>query len=151
MLTGPTTATSLLPAGVTVPFDSFTGSIKEGGTLIAHVTGWDLKVDSAIQPNFANGSDSAQSVSVGTVKVSGNMTVYYVDQLLRTKFVNGTSSTLELVLGSTVATKAISLKLGTVKYTSNTRDDAELARVESMGFAATFTATDGTLMITETP
>lgn len=147
-----TKSTSVVAATTTVPFDSFTGTITEGGTVIAHVTGWDLKVENAQQANFALGSDSAQSVSVGTCKVSGNLTVYYVNQALRKKFLNGVGSSLSLVLGSVAATKAYTLDLGTVKYTSNSRDDAELVRTESLAFAATYDATNAsTIKITRTP
>ncbi len=146
-----TVATSVVAPTTIAPFDSFTGSIEEGGTTIAHVTGWDLKVEQAMEPNFACGSPAAQSVSVGTIKVSGNITVYYVDQALRKKFINGVGSSLKLILGSVAATKAYTIDLGTVKYTSNTRDDTELARTESLAFAATYTATDTTIKITRTP
>lgn len=146
-----TIATSVVAPTTTAPFDSFTGTIQEGGTTIAHVTGWDLKVEQAVEPNFACGSPAAQSVSVGTIKVSGNITVYYIDQALRKKFINGVGSSLKLILGSVAATKAYTIDLGTVKYTSNTRDDAELARTESLAFAATYTATDTTIKITRTP
>lgn len=146
-----TRAGTLTAASTQAPFDSFTGTITEGGSTIAHVTGWDLKVEQAAEPNFACGSDSAQSVSIGTVKVSGNLTVYFIDEALRKKFVNGTATTLSLVLGSVSATKAYTLDMGTVKYTSNTREDTELARTESMSFVATYTATDTTLKITRTP
>jgi len=146
-----TVSSNILEATTIAPFDSFTGTITEGGAAIAHVTGWDLKVEQTLQPNFACGSASAQSVSVGTIKVSGNLTVYYIDQALRKKFINGVSSSLSLVLGSVAATKAYTIALGTVKYTSNSRDDAELARTESLAFSATYTATDTTIKITRTP
>lgn len=146
-----TIATSVVAPTTIAPFDSFTGTIQEGGVTIAHVTGWDLKVEQAVQPNFALGSASAQSVSVGTIKVSGNVTVYYIDQALRKKFINSVGSSLSLVLGSVSATKAYSISLGTVKYTSNSRDDAEMARTESLAFVATYTATDTTIKITRTP
>jgi hypothetical protein len=145
-------ATTAVGTTTIAPFDSFTGTITEGGTTIAHVTGWDLKVDQTIQPNFACASDSAQSVSVGTIKVSGNLSVYYIDESLRKKFVNGTGSSLTLILGSVAATKAYTLALGTVKYTTNTRDDNEMARTETMGFSATYDSTNmSTLMVTRTP
>ncbi len=147
-----TVNSSLVAATTIAPFDSFTGAITEGGNVIAHVTGWDVKVDQTVTPNFACGSDSAQSVSVGTIKVTGNITVYYIDQALRKKFINGTGSSLILTMGSVAATKAYQLALGTVKYTSNSRDDAEMARTESLAFSATYDATNlSTLMITRTP
>jgi hypothetical protein len=146
-----TVATSVVAQTTIAPFDSFTGSIEEGGATIAHVTGWDLKVEQNVEPNFACGSPAAQSVSVGTIKVSGNIMVYYVDQALRKKFINGVGTSLKLILGSVSATKAYTIDLGTVKYTSNSREDTELARTESLAFAATYTAADTTIKITRTP
>lgn len=147
-----TLASSLTASTTTAPFDSFTGTITEGGVTIAYVTGWDVKVDQSSQPNYACGSDSAQSISIGTIKVTGNISVYYIDQALRKKFLNGVSSSLSLVLGSVAATKAYTLSLGTVKYTSNTRDDVELARTETLAFQATYDSGNATtLQITRTP
>lgn len=147
-----TIASSVVAPTTIAPFDSFTGTITEGGTTIAHVTGWDLKVEQAVQPNFACGSASAQSVSVGTVKVSGNLTVYYIDQALRKKFINGVGSSLSLVLGSVALTKAYTIHLGTCKYTSNSRDDSEMARTESLAFSATYDTSDAsTIKVTRTP
>ena len=144
-------SSSVVAASTLAPFDSFTGTITEGGAVIAHVTGWDLKVDQEVKLNHANGSDTAQSSSVGGIKVSGNLSVYYIDQALRKKFVNGTSSSLSLVMGSIAATKAYTFSLGTIKYSSNSRDDNELARTETLAFTATYTDTDTALKITRTP
>jgi hypothetical protein len=147
-----TSSTSKVAATTIAPFDSFTGTITEGGTAIAHVTGWDLNVSQEMEPNFTLGSDSAQSVSTGIVSVTGTVTVYYVDQTLRKKFINGTSTALSLVLGSVSATKAYTFDLGSVKYTSNTRDNSPMARIETLNFTATYDATNtSTLKITRTP
>jgi hypothetical protein len=145
-------ASSVVAATTIAPFDSFTGTITEGGTSIAHVTGWDLKAERELKPNMALNSDSAQSVSSGTIKISGNITVYYIDQALRKKFMNGTGTTLSLVLGSVSATKAYQFDMNTVKYTSNTRDHSPLARIESMAFSATYNSSDSaSLKITRVP
>ena len=146
-----TVATSIVAATTTAPFDSFTGSIIEGGATIAYVTGWDLKIDQDIKLNFCIGSDSAQSASVGTIKITGNLSAYFVDEALRKKFANGTATTLSLVLGSVAATKAYTFDLGTVKYTSNTKSSDASAIIQSIGFTATYTAADTTLKITRTP
>jgi hypothetical protein len=146
-----TVSTSTVAATTNAAFDSLTGTVTDDTGVIAHVTGWDLKVDQEVKPNFALGSDAAQSVSLGTVKVSGNMTVYYVDQALRAKFLAGTPTTLELVLGD-ATTGTLTLAMNTVSYTSNSRDNTPLARIESIAFVATYTLADlSTLKIIRTP
>lgn len=145
-------ASSVVAATSNTPFDSFSGSITEGGAVIGHVTGWDMKVAQEVKPNFALGSDAAQSVSVGTIKVTGNITVYYVDQAMRKKFANGVGTSLSLVMGKTTATGGngkYTFDLGTVKYSSNSRDNSAAARIETLAFTATYDVTNGsTLKIT---
>jgi hypothetical protein len=134
-------STSVVAATTNPAFDSLTGSVTDATGVIGYVTGWDLKVDQEVKPNFALDSDATQSVSMGTVKVSGNLTVYYVDQRLRRKFLDGTDTTLSLVLGDS-STGTLTFDMNTVSYTSNTRDNTPLARIESIAFVATYTTAD---------
>lgn len=144
-----TVATSVVAATSSVPWDSLSGTITEGGVAIATLTGWDLKVEQDVKPLFALGSDSAQGSRVGTITVSGNISAYFTDQALRKKFMNGTASSLSLEIGTT-ATGKLKFDLGTVSYTSSTKnsDDAEI--IQTAAFTATYTATDTTLKITRT-
>lgn len=142
-----TVATSVVAATTSVPFDSLSGTITEGGVVVGHLTGWDLKVEQEVKALYTLGSDSAQGSRVGSITVTGNISAYFADQTLRNKFVNGTATTLSLVLGST-ATGQLKFDLGTVKYTSSSKssDDSEI--IQTAAFTATYTATDTTLKIT---
>lgn len=142
-------ATSLVAATTSTPFDSFTGSVSEGGTAIATVTGWDLNVSQEVTLNYALGSAAAQSASVGRITVTGNISAYFTDEALRKKFANGIATSLQLVLGST-STGIYTFDLGTVKYTSNAKTSDPSAIIQNIGFTATYTATDTTLKITRT-
>lgn len=138
-------ATSVTPAGTAPPFDSFTGSITEGGATIGIVTGWDLNVQQDITLNFVLGSDSAQSASVGTVSVTGNISAYFVDEALRKKFANGIETSLSLVLGSSEA-GTYTFDLGSVKYTSNAKSSETSAIIQTMAFTATYDEVNGTTL-----
>ena len=139
-------ACTLTDAATTTPFNEFSGSITEGGNVIAHVAGWNLKFSQASTLHNALGSTVAQGSAMGGIDVTGSLNVYCINQTLRSKFLNGTSTTLSLVLSDGANTRTFDL--GTVKYTSNNRDDGEMAIMENMDFTATYTATDTALKIT---
>ena len=87
---------------VTQPFDSFTGSITEGGSSIATVTSLELSIDNGIEALYVVGSDSTLEPSVGKSTVSGTVTAYFEDATLINKFIAETSSALEFVLSGGV-------------------------------------------------
>lgn len=144
-----TVATSVVAATTNAPWDSLTGTVSEGGVVIGSVTGWDLSVEQEVKPLNALGSDTAQGSRVGVLKVSGNLSIYFENETFRKKFANGTSTSLSLVMGNT-ATGTLQFDMGTVRYSSNTKnsDDAEI--IQTAAFSATYTATDTTLKITRT-
>jgi hypothetical protein len=139
--TAATAATSVAVATTNAPFDSLTGTITDDTGVITHIAGWDLKVEQEASPNFALDSDSVQSTSLGVVKVSGNINAYFVDNVLRDKYLAGEATTLELVLGN-AASGTLAFTMNTVKYTSNSRDNNPLARMETLAFVATYTPAD---------
>ena len=143
------TGGSLAAASTTTPFDSFTGSITEGGTVIAYVTGLDLKLAVASQANNVVFQPTAQSITMGQAVVTGTLTAYFLNQALKLKFINGTATSLLFTLGS--GSPSYTFSMANVKYTSHTRDDQENAIIENIGFSALYDATDSTLKITRVP
>ena len=143
------TGGSLTAASTTAPFDSFTGSITEGGTVIAYVTGLDLKLAVASQANNVVFQPTAQSITMGQAVVTGTLTAYFLNQALKLKFINGTATSLQFVLGT--GSGSYTFSMAQVKYTSHTRDDQENAIIENIGFSALYDATDSTLKITRVP
>jgi len=138
-------------ANTNTPFDAFTGSILEGGQPIGYVTGLDLKLSVAAQGNNIVFSPVIQNVTLGQLTATGNMTVYFLDQRLKQKFLGGTTTSLQFTLGSGGSGSYL-FNMGTVKYTSHTRDDQENAIIENVGFSALYDTTDAsTLKITRVP
>jgi hypothetical protein len=80
------------------PFDSFTGSILEGGTAIAIVTSLDLSLNNSAEPRFALMDQVAKFVSNGRGDVTGSLSAYFADQTLKAKFLAETESSLVLTL-----------------------------------------------------
>jgi len=80
------------------PMDSFKGSIKEGGNVLAHIAGIDLKIENDAKGTFVLGADSTDQIVAGRSRVSGELTAYFEDNSLINKFVNADASSLELDL-----------------------------------------------------
>lgn len=131
-------------------FDSFTGSITEGGTPIAYVTGLDVKFESALDPSFAIMNDTVQQVTQGAINLTGTLSVYWVDQRLKRKFLAGAASSLVLVLG--VTSKMYNINVPAIYFTGNDRSISEGAITESVPFQAVLDGgTSSNIVVTRTP
>lgn len=91
----PTAATS------DTPFDSFSGTIKEGGATIANVSSLEFTVDNSLNLPFVIGSDTAPQMEYGRGRVTGTITAYFEDETLLNKFINETESSLQFTLDGT--------------------------------------------------
>lgn len=134
------------------PFDSFTGSITEGGSSIATVTSFDLTIENGLDPLFTVGSSTTQRPSIGKSRVTGSLTTYFESNTLYSKFLNETSSAIVLTL-TDVAGNEIELNIPNVKYNSGQPDvSGEGAITVSMDFVALYNSGSASqLVITRNP
>jgi hypothetical protein len=98
------------------PFDSFTGTIEEGASPIAIVTGIDLNLDNALTPAHVLMDDEVITLINGRSNVTGTLTCLVEDVSLVNKFVNETASSIEFQLedpdGNTLTFLLPNLKYG---------------------------------------
>jgi hypothetical protein len=132
-------------------YDSFTGVIKQDSATVAIVTGIDVKFDQAGQANNVLFDATAQSITLGKVNVTGTVTVRFVNNALKKKFLSGTAVALEFTLGDGTA-KSYKFEMGTAKYTSATTDAGENELTQTLNFTAIYDTSDAsTLVITRIP
>ena len=86
------------PSPTTTPFDSYTGSLKEGGVTIAVVTGIDLNLNNNIEQLFTLFNDATYQIAPGRAQVSGNVSLYFESTTLINKYISGTETSLEFTL-----------------------------------------------------
>ena len=103
------------------PFDSFTGSILEGGSSIGVVTAFELSLENGIEPLFAVGSQTTNRPSIGKSRLTGTLTTYFESKALYDKFINETSSSIALTLTDLDGNDYL-IELGNVKYNSGQPD-----------------------------
>ncbi len=131
-------------------FDSFTGTLSEGGATLAIVTGIDFKLAQTVASSNVLFDPTVQQVSLGTVSITGNLVVRFINNAVKAKFLAGTTSDLSFQLGAT--SKMYQFDMSSVHYTSSTTDSVETELTQTLAFQATYNSADQTsLMITRTP
>ena len=133
------------------PFDSFTGSINEGGSPIATVTALELSLENGIEPLFAVGSATTQRPAIGKSRLTGTLTTYFESKALYEKFLNETSSSIALTLTDLDGNDYL-IEISNVKYNSGQPDvSGEGAITIAMDFVGLYDSSDASnIVITRT-
>ena len=112
----------------TTPFDSFSGTITEGGVAIATVTGIDLTLDRGSEASFVIGDPTTPCITNGKSNLTGTLTAQFNDAVMLTKFIDETESSLTFSL--TDGTKTQTYNIPRIKYTGGS------VQVSNDGFVA---------------
>lgn len=129
------------------PFDSFTGSITEGGSSIATVTSLEFTVENGLESLFSVGADTTNRPSIGKSRVTGTLTTYFDSKALYEKFLNETSSEIVCTLTDT-AGNDLQIDIPNVKYNSGQPDvSGEGAVTVSMDFVALYSSSDASQLV----
>lgn len=125
-----------------VPFDSFTGSITEGGSSIATVTAIEMTLENGIEPLFSVGSQTTNRPAIGRSRLTGTLTTYFESKTLYEKFLNETSSSIVLTLTDVDGNDYV-ITIPNVKYNSGQPDVAgEGAITIAMEFIGLYNSSD---------
>lgn len=126
------------------PYNTFSGTITEGGSAIAIVTNIELMVDQGQAPANVIGSAFPAGVVPGNVKVEGKMDLYVSNMALFTKFTAETYSTLQFAL--TNGSSTYTWLLPKIKYTGAkiSKEKGGSPMVMSLPFRGVYDATEAT-------
>ena len=139
-------------ASSNAPFDSYSGTISDGGSGISIVTSIDFSVTNSFAPTFVVGSDSAQQLEFGRAVVEGTMTVYYEDATLINKFLNETESSIEVEVDDPTGANPYTFLFPRVKYNGAAVPlQNPQSRLITLPFVSLYDSTEGTnLKLTRT-
>ena len=127
------------------PFDSYSGTITDGGSGLAIVTSLDFSLTNSFAPTFVIGSDSAQQLEFGRAVVEGTMTVYYEDATLINKFLNETESSLSVSVDDPTGTNSYTFDFPRVKYNgASVPVQNPASRLITIPFVSLFDTVEGT-------
>lgn len=82
----------------TAALDSFTGVLEEAGNPIAVITEITASLENGLEPRYVVGSKTSIKPSVGRSNATLNVTAFFEDSALLTKFVNETESSISFDL-----------------------------------------------------
>lgn len=134
------------------PFDSYSGTITDGGTGIAIVTSIDFSVTNSFAPTFVVGSAIAPQLEFGRAVVEGTMTVYYEDESLINKFLNETESAIVINVNDPSSASQYTFTFPRVKYNGAAVPLANPeSRLVTLPFVALFDSTLNTNLMINRP
>ena len=137
------------PATTTEPFDSFSGTITEGGSAIGVVTSLEMTLENGINPLFVVGSDVTEEPSIGKSRVTGTLGVFFQDKTLLEKFINETASALIFTLVDPAGNE-YNFTLPNIKYTGGQPDVSGEGEITiSMPVTALYDSTEGSNLTIE--
>lgn len=138
-------------APTTSPFDSYTGSIKEGGGAVAVVTALSLSLQNGLEALFSLFASEAQRIGAGRANLTGSVSAYFDSVALANKFLNETESSLEFTL-TDGAGNDYTFLIPRIKYTGATKSISENKILVDLPYQALHDSVTGTcLQITRVP
>lgn len=147
VLTSPTAATS------TPVVTGANGLIFANGAIVVNVTGVTISIDDTTQLGDAvAGSTSAQDLSVGRIKVSGQLTALFSDTVLSDLYDSQTALQLVVVLmanTSSATSSFISFNMSRIKLTGDAPDDGEKNIIRTLPFVAEIDVNGGAALATD--
>jgi len=134
------------------PFDSYSGTISDGGSGISIVTSIEFSMANSFAPTFVIGSDSAQQLEFGRAVVEGTMTVYYEDETLINKFLDETESAVEVTVDDPTGSNTYTFSFPRVKYNgASVPVQNPQSRLVTLPFVALYDATAETNLLIKRP
>lgn len=133
-----------------VPFNGLSGTIQEGGSSIAQITGLTLNIENGMEPRFVLMQDTTRLPKQGRFTVGGSITALFENSTLLSKFIAGTQTSLEFALQMSGYT--YDFKVPNIKYNGGQPDTSEQSDIVlTLPFTAAFDSTLGTsLLLTKT-
>ncbi len=131
-----TSPTALSTTGIVAAVNG--AVIINGSTTTACVTAFDFSVDRAMEPSQCIGSESAEAIFTGTLTVTGNLSMYFEDAVVRDLFENETNTSLVLALatGEEKTAGVMTFVLPKAKLSSFSKADTDLGIVATAAFTA---------------
>lgn len=131
------------------PFDSFSGTISEGGSTIGTITQIELSLENGMENQFAIGSKSPVGKSLGKSNLTGTLTAYFDDVTLLNKFINETSSSVSFTLVDSAGNQIL-FDIPNVKYNGGQPDtNGDGPITIALPFQALYDGTEESQLIVE--
>lgn len=119
-------------------FAAVNGALLVNGSQGACITSMDFNIERAMEPTVCIGTNSADNIFVGRIKITGNFSAYFEDGSIRDYFKDETKVTLVVALTTTEDKNSdvMTFVIPFAKLSSHETKDAELGIIQSAAFTA---------------
>lgn len=137
--------TTANPVNTGAALASVNGALFVGSLQVGLVTGLNFSVKANMTAGEAVGSNVRPDIFAGKMDVTGQMTVYFQDNVMRDLFVNETEASLQCVFttNNTATADFMAFTLPRIKMGGAAKDDGEKGLVMTMPFQALLNVAGG--------
>jgi hypothetical protein len=137
---------------INTPFDSYNGAIYDGGVgtsnLLGIVTSLEFSITNSFAPTFVIGDDTTPQLEFGRSIIEGTISCYFEDLTLVNKFLDETSSELQVSVDDPSGTNAYTFYMPRIKYNGASVPLAnEQSRIIELPFEALYDSGEGTQLL----
>jgi hypothetical protein len=138
-----TSPTAVTTSGVLAAVN---GALYVAGVQVGLVTGMNIKMSGGMTSGEVIGSNTRPDIFAGGMDVSGQMTVYFTDNVMRDLFVNETEASLCAVFtaNNTATSDFMAFTLPRIKVGGASKDDGEKGLIMTMPFTGLLNVAGGT-------
>ncbi|PRC92675.1 phage tail tube protein [Solimicrobium silvestre] len=114
------------------------GQLYVQGNQVGLITGMNIKINANMTSGEVIGSPTRPDVFMGAMDVSGQLTVYFIDNVMRDLFVNETEASVQVVFTSnnTATADFIAFTLPRIKLGGGSKDDGQKGLIMTMPYTA---------------
>lgn len=143
-------------ATVVQPFDSYSGDISIGNvgssSAIATVTSVEFSIDNALAPTFVVGDDATPQLETGTATVEGNLTAYFEDDSLISRFIDEDESELVVSVNDPTGSNEYTFTFPKIKINgADVPLEGQTSRIITLPFVALYDSTLETNLMIQRP
>ena len=133
-------------AGTNGIFASVSGAMVVNGQPVALITSMDFTVDRGLEAANVVGSNFAADIFTGRIRVSGNFSTYFQDEVFRDYFDDEAKISLVVALatGEEKSADVVAFSFPSIKVGSATKNDGEMGIVQDHSFTALLNADTAT-------
>lgn len=119
-------------------FAAVNGALIVNGTTGACITSMDFNIERAMEPTVCIGTNSADTIFAGRIKVTGNLSAYFEDGSIRDYFADEVKVSLVVALTTTEDKNSdvMTFVIPAAKLSSFKSADAELGIIQTAAFTA---------------
>jgi len=138
--------TSVAAAPTTGVVGAVNGALSVAGVQVALLTGLSIKIESGMSGEAVVGSNMYPDIVEGRVKVSGQLTAMFENEVMRNYFVSETEVEICAAFtdGPAANAQVFAIHLPRVKMGSASKDDGEKSIIQTMSFTALLGTGTGT-------